>query len=640
MGFWNRSKYKKRDNWDWWNDQDDYYSGRYDQEDDTTDPANPNYVPTYTGGGSSYNSGSYGGYYSGWYKPKYDMSISLETRVIQLIKTITGKSLRLRQSSGWGNDDKFFYYNPKDLENSTDDEVLGRILHQLAKELHIDIDAVEKINKQDPDYRHLVNTLEDNRADKQLQSRYPGVGYYAEEVWHERKFTDNPMSHYTEPIPIEQWVIEQWVEETWRGDVGIQAKILKELKRSPKGDIATDIRNKYDEYKQQLEGQQNDAWEFCFNINAFQNSEKEFDFTKDKVADNFTKALPFIDEYLKAETLEDAMKVYPDIKKYYPKPDKQQQQQMDNQMQQTEGLTAQDMKKMQQQAMREIERAENGVDGEELINMRAGVDEDDDADSSSWGMEEKERIIERNLAQYKQYRNQNAGAIANLHALIRSILQDNAIRRYQAPFKRGKLNGKSIYKLLATDNLRIFKKPKVVSDRKYTMAIVVDTSGSMSGSNSSYAVQGAIILAEVFEQLGLPYEILGFSSDTYIFKKFDAPLRREIIPALDAEFSGGGTDDHAAIKLLKDHMVKFDPSNTYHKGLFVISDGDGHGQRTKELVTEIETNHNATVFGIGIGDMSERELQNTYNHYLRVGNVKDLPNELITLMRGQFRRHG
>lgn len=632
MGWLDRSKYKRRD-WGWWDDVDEYNDNF---KDSTTDPASPNYVPTYTGG-STY------GTYGSWYKPKYDMSVSLETRVVQLIKTITGKSLRLRQAQGWGNDDQFFFYNPKDLENASDDEVLGRILHQLAKELFIDVKTVEAINNNDPEYKHLVNTLEDNRADAQLQSRYAGCGYYAEELWHERKFKDNPMSQYAAPMSV-----QEWIEATWAGDLSMQSKIMKEMRSSPNGATGQQIKQKYDEYLAQVQKQQNDAWEFLFNINAFQNGEVEYDFSKNEVLANFTKATPFIKQYLEAPTIAEAMKVYPEIKKLYPKPTKQQQQEMDNKMSQTEGLSAGTLKKLKEQAMAEQAQKENGVDAGSLIDRMANRYEDpEDWDSegnsvyaAGAGKEEKARILERNLAKYKEYRAENAGAIANLHALIRSILIDNAIKRFQRPFKRGKLDAKSMYKYLATQNLRIFKKPRIVSERKYTMAIMVDQSGSMGGSNSRYAVQATIILAEVFEQLGLPYEILGFDQTTYVFKKFDRPLDRALVPALDAEFAGGGTDDREALKVLKTHMLNFDPSNQYHKGFFVISDGVGRGEQMKELVTEIEAKNNATVFGIGIGSMRERDLKRSYNHSMRINNVKDLPNELITLMRGQFRRHG
>jgi uncharacterized protein with von Willebrand factor type A (vWA) domain len=159
----------------------------------------------------------------------------------------------------------------------------------------------------------------------------------------------------------------------------------------------------------------------------------------------------------------------------------------------------------------------------------------------------------------------------------------------------------------------------------------------MSGQNSDYAVEGTIVLAEVFEMLGLPYEIIGFDNKAYIFKKYNNALKREYIPSLKT--SMGGTDDANALQTAKERMMRFDPSNNFHKGIFVISDGEGADPgKMKDLVSEIEKNYNATVFGLGIGGMPEAALKQSYNNYLHIKNIKDLPKTLVDLMRTQFRR--
>jgi len=93
------------------------------------------------------------------------------------------------------------------------------------------------------------------------------------------------------------------------------------------------------------------------------------------------------------------------------------------------------------------------------------------------------------------------------------------------------------------------------------------------------------------------------------------------------------------LQTAKERMMKFDPTNSYHKGIFVISDGEGADpNKMKDLVTEIEKNYNATVFGLGIGGMPEAALKQTYNHYLHIKNIKELPRTLVDLMKTQFRR--
>lgn len=610
MSWWKKSKYKQS-NYNWWEEEEEKETGITTRD-------------NYYGG---YGWGGYGSYW----KPRYDMSISLETRVTQLIKAITGKSLKLAQAEGWGNDDKYFYYNPEDLRNVSDDEVLGRILQQLGKELYWDKQALNDAKANDWAYRHLWDSLEANRADRQLAGRYPGATYYAGELWEARKFKDNPMAQYS-PAPSANMTLREWVDA--KPDSlncqGYHHAVSKKDARTIAAYQQAFEEDKANGFARLQHGNsvvQNDAWEFCFNIHAMQNGEKQFDFTKDEIAGDFAKALPYIDQYLNCRTFEEATKIYPDIKKYYPKPDELQQEQMDSGMGQTQGMSQEEMQEMAQRLAKAeaMKRSGGEVDGQEYFFGSKG------------DLSHEDFEVQRELNVYKQLKAQHAGTISTLAALLRSIIKDNAIKRFARPFKRGKLDAKRMYKYLATDNLRIFKKPRVVSNKEYTMAIMVDQSGSMNGHLSEHALRGAIVMAEVFEQLGLPYEVLGFRDEVFVYKGFSQPLRPALIPSIGK--SGGGTNDLNAIQILEDHIKKFDSSHKYRKGIFVITDGEGADPAMmKEKVTEIETMHNTTVFGIGIGSVRESSLKQTYNTYLKVDNVQALPSTLVSIMKTQFKR--
>lgn len=588
MSWWKKkSNYKPAEN-RYWFDEDDYQ---------------PTQVQTWNRGYT--------------WKPKYDMSMSLEMRVTQLIKTITGKNLKLQQAEGWGNDDKYFYYNASDLREATDDEVLGRILQQLGKEMYIDRERVTVKNENEPSYKHLLDSLEANRADKQLAMRYTGTTYYASELWNVRKFKDNPIVKYVKPQTFEEFCKDNYARE-----ITDYSSSDKEF-----------IKREYEGYLKNNTVQQNDAWEFCFNIHALQNGETNFDFSKDAVADGFTKALPSIVKYLEAPSFNEALQVYPEIQKYYPIPNKEQQEQMDKEMGSTQGLSQQRLKQLADQ-MAEIAAGQDSagreVDGAKAFGLKTKA-------GKKGSLDHEDYVVQRELQAYKQAKKKLAPVIGVLHSLISSILKDNAVKRYARPFKRGKIDGKRMYKYIATDNLRIFKKAKAISKKDYTMAILLDQSGSMAGGNSDNAFYGAVVLAEVFEQLGMPYEVLGFRDEVYVYKQFNKSLERAVLPSIAR--TGGGTDDLNAIKVLRNHIKNFDPSRRYRKGVFVITDGEGSDPRaTKELVDQIEKLENTTVFGLGIGDVEERNLAATYNHYLKVDDVNGLPSTLVNLMKTQFRR--
>ena len=629
-----QSNYKKKKGWtDWWDEPifEDSYSPTdpyYDYGETTT--------PKYGGYGRNgyVDTGySYGGGYSGYYKPKYDMSVSLETRVVQLIKTVTGRELRLQQAKGWGNDDQYFYYNPSDLENATDDEVLGRILHQLAKERHVDRQQLKKESDSEPAYRHLLNSLEDNRSDRQLQKDYPGVRYYADEMWDVRKFADNPMNFYGNDGTdgLLDLAFDRWMTEKMDDDhPSHEYRLAWKSKTEP---LYTSLKRAVDSEFPSSDEPQNDAWEFNFNINALQNGEEQFDFTKDEIAGNFEKALPHINEYLNASTFEEALRIYPEIKKYYPVPDEQQQQQMDRMMGQTQGLSQSEMEEAAKRALALAERDKKGMDGEGaegFIDMETDIEF---ANDNTMG----ELYQERELSTYRKYQAQYQGTINTLHALIQSILKDNTVKRYQRPFKRGKIDSKRMYKYIATDNLRIFKKSRAVSKQHYPMTIVVDLSGSMRGEESKWATKGTIVLAEVLEKLGFPYEIIGYNGDVYNFKKFNEPLRRELIPSI--EQANGGNNELKTIGVVTEHIKRFDPVDEHKKTVFWVTDGEAHQpHQVHKKVLALEKDHRTKVYAIGIGGVRDEALKTSYPRWLNIKDVKELPRELISLMRAQFRR--
>lgn len=592
MSWWKRSKYKQPE-----------YNNWYDEE------AYTEATPTKKWSG-----------YAAW-KPKYDMSVGLETRVTQLIRTITGKTLKLQQAEGWGNTEEHFFYNPEDLQDVTDDEVLGRILQQLAGQVYVDNKAVTTKNEAEPAYRHLLATLEVNRADRQLAKRYPGTSYYADELWQNRKFTDSPFTKYRKESSFDEWLLPQ-----------IGGKSIPEFIREAGGaPYRRRLEDIYQKHIEEVKQDQNDAWEFCFNINAFQNKEENFDFSKDKIADDFAKALLFINEYLEAEDFEQALKVYSDIQKYYPVPSSKQQKQMDERAQGTQGLSAERMEAIEGslgQVHTLGKSAEEREDNpENFIKEFAHSDVEGFWDGASARMDT-----------YKHYQNMYLGQINTLFNLIRSILKDNIAKRFVRPFKRGKIDGKRMYKYIATDNLRIFKKPRVINDKDYLMSLVVDMSGSMSGSNARAACQGAIVMAEVLEKLKFPYEVLAYNGSVYTVKGFGQSLKKELLTVLQE--ANGDNNELAAINTLTRHITKFDGANRYRKSIFWITDGEAYShEEVKRRITKLEQGHKATVFAIGIGSsIRESSLKSTYNHYMKVNEVSHLPTTLVGLMRAQFRR--
>lgn len=203
----------------------------------------------------------------------------------------------------------------------------------------------------------------------------------------------------------------------------------------------------------------------------------------------------------------------------------------------------------------------------------------------------------------------------------------------------GKVNVKRLH--TSTMTARVFDKHRAPADKAAAaVVILVDESGSMSGSSSETAKQSAITFAEVFHRLNIPVYVMGFTADTsqhdavhmhYVTWRntMNERLRLLNISARANNFDGysiryGG-------KLLE-------KVNSEHKLMIVISDGSPaasayHGVSgiadTKEAVREVRNHAHADVLGVLIGNDSVEEIKSMYeNDFIQVKSVRDLTSKI------------
>lgn len=122
---------------------------------------------------------------------------------------------------------------------------------------------------------------------------------------------------------------------------------------------------------------------------------------------------------------------------------------------------------------------------------------------------------------------------------LRTLLQVRSQSHYVKNQKRGKLARTSVWKIACPTvgsgqwNTQVFRK-KVVNDCLDTaVTLLVDCSGSMSGEKFRVACAAAIVMSDALDVLGVPYEVIGFSTAhkggagevalLSIFKQFSTP---------------------------------------------------------------------------------------------------------------------
>lgn len=213
------------------------------------------------------------------------------------------------------------------------------------------------------------------------------------------------------------------------------------------------------------------------------------------------------------------------------------------------------------------------------------------------------------------YITSNAKPMANK---LRLKLQTRSRDRYEYGKKKGKLHNGSLHRIVSGDDKtasRVFRQ-RVVSDTTDTaVCLLVDCSGSMSGSKFDMACAGAGALSEALKPLNIAHSIYGFTNTVdeeqpliWLFSEFgEKTPTTELVKRFD-KVSGGlwQNSDGDAIAYATSKLVH---RKEHRKVLIVLSDGSPCGREHKgniDYYTQqtIKTAENVgiDVYGVGIKD--------------------------------------
>jgi cobaltochelatase CobT len=229
--------------------------------------------------------------------------------------------------------------------------------------------------------------------------------------------------------------------------------------------------------------------------------------------------------------------------------------------------------------------------------------------------------------------------------------------------KRGRLHGAALTraKFGAVD---LFRRKQENTLKHSAVSLVVDCSGSMCGSNKiQTACYSAFALASVLERIGIPCEVLGFSTKPHsaavqadlhkaknvhdfarleainmpIFKDFDERLSTDVkgrftYAPMARDLCMSNIDGESVMMAARRLMARKET----RKIMIVLSDGQpaGHGYgdyagHLKETVKRIEA-ANVDVVGIGIMDKS---VERFYKKNVTMRDVRELP----SIVTGQLK---
>lgn len=233
-----------------------------------------------------------------------------------------------------------------------------------------------------------------------------------------------------------------------------------------------------------------------------------------------------------------------------------------------------------------------------------------------------------------------------------NLLREDTYLRYGGQYRSGNLHTAKLYKQ-RLGNFRLFERP-MAAERSIAFQLLVDESASMKGGDKArLAVKTAILLGETLDQVGLPLEIIGFTTAEYearaamrlglrpahayrtmrcsplehrIYKRFDEPypLVRRRLTGIEPRHNNWD-EEH----LLFAHR-RLQARPELRKVMIVVSDGQPNGD-AEHLIGMVRTleAQGRTIIGVGIGAEFVRQV---YRRSVVVEDFRRLAEELLTVL--------
>ena len=174
----------------------------------------------------------------------------------------------------------------------------------------------------------------------------------------------------------------------------------------------------------------------------------------------------------------------------------------------------------------------------------------------------------------------NKSSITTMVNEMKRLLK-GANNKHVRGLKRGMLDSKRI--AFHQTNNRLFMRKSDPQRAEANVMILIDSSGSMSGSRAENAARAAVVFAEVFDKLGWGCEVVDFSSSRNtairVRKQMKAPLNNITKAAIRQPTAGGCNADGYAVEWCLNRLEKF----SGNRMLFVLSDGQPAGPSPPDM---------------------------------------------------------
>lgn len=251
------------------------------------------------------------------------------------------------------------------------------------------------------------------------------------------------------------------------------------------------------------------------------------------------------------------------------------------------------------------------------------------------------------LHEINGYITSNAKPMSNK---LRLKLQTRSRDRYEYGLKRGKLHNGSLHRVLHGDvpsAERLFRQRKVNDTLDTAVCLLVDCSGSMSGSKFEMACAGAGAVGEALKPLGVAYTTLGFTNTlekedpiVWVFNEFGERVPQdELVKRFNRASACLWQNSDGDGIAYATHMLQ--QRKEPRKVLIVLSDGSPAGREwagdveayTKRTIDNAIKN-NIDVYGIGIMDTNVTRF---YEKHVVVNDINNLSKTILQVLDRSFK---
>lgn len=259
---------------------------------------------------------------------------------------------------------------------------------------------------------------------------------------------------------------------------------------------------------------------------------------------------------------------------------------------------------------------------------------------------------------YQQIRIEIQREAGYLAHRLTNLIHEEVYLRYAGYYRTGRLNKAKLWKQ-RIGNYRLFQRMITGMSQAVAFSLLVDESASMKGGEKyKLAMKAAILLGETLDFVGVPVEIVGYTTQDYearaamqlglvpasnyrttrcsplehrIYKRFDEPFRiaRHRLTGIEPRHNNWD-EEHL---IFANQRLQARPER--RKVLLVISDGQPNGDANYmiETVKRIESS-GSNIVGFGIGAEFVNDI---YSDAIVVEDFRQMADELFQVLAREFR---